>query len=90
MCIRDRSTRVELRSPDPCCNPYLELAVCLAAGLDGIEKGMVPPAEITENIFAMDEDVYKRQPMALSWPCTTAAECISMRPCSSSAGTGAL
>ena len=43
------------RSPDPACNPYLELAGCLAAGLDGIEKGMTPPAEVTENIFAMDE-----------------------------------
>lgn len=53
---RGQSTRVELRSPDPSCNPYLELAVCLAAGLDGIEKGLVPPAEITENIFAMDAD----------------------------------
>ena len=52
---RGQSTRVELRSPDPCCNPYLELAVCLADGLDGIEKGLVPPAEITENIFAMDQ-----------------------------------
>ncbi len=52
---RGQSTRVELRSPDPSCNPYLELAVCLAAGLDGIEKGMVPPAEVTENIFVMDE-----------------------------------
>ena len=52
---RGQSTRVELRSPDPACNPYLELAVCLAAGLDGIEKGMTPPAEITENIFAMDQ-----------------------------------
>jgi glutamine synthetase len=47
---------VELRCPDPTCNPYLALALCLAAGLDGIEKGMTPPAEITENIFAMDED----------------------------------
>ena len=56
---RGQSTRVELRSPDPACNPYLELAVCLAAGLDGIEKGMVPPAEITENIFAMDADARK-------------------------------
>ena len=53
---RGQSTRVELRSPDPACNPYLELAVLLAAGLDGIEKGMVPPAEITENIFKMDDD----------------------------------
>lgn len=46
---------MELRCPDPSCNPYLALAVCLAAGLDGIEKGLTPPEEITENIFAMDE-----------------------------------
>jgi len=52
---RGLGTRVELRSPDPCCNPYLALAVCLAAGLDGIEKGMTPPPEITENIFGMDD-----------------------------------
>ncbi len=53
---RGQSTRVELRCPDPTCNPYLALALCLSAGLDGIEKGMTPPAEITENIFAMDDD----------------------------------
>ena len=53
---RGNSTRVELRSPDPSCNPYLAFAVCLSAGLDGIEKGMVPPEEITENIFDMDAD----------------------------------
>lgn len=51
---RGQSTRVELRCPDPSCNPYLSLAVCLAAGLDGIEKGMTPPPEVTENIFDMD------------------------------------
>ena len=51
---RGQATRVELRNPDPSCNPYLSLAVCLAAGLDGIEKGLTPPAEITENIFSMD------------------------------------
>ncbi len=50
---RGQSTRVELRCPDPACNPYLALALCLAAGLDGIEKGMTPPPEITENIFEM-------------------------------------
>ena len=33
----------------------MALALCLAAGLDGIEKGMTPPAEITENIYAMDD-----------------------------------
>ena len=51
---RGQSTRVELRNPDPACNPYLALALCLTAGLDGIERGLTPPAEITENIFAMD------------------------------------
>lgn len=53
---RGMGTRIELRSPDPCCNPYLELAVLLAAGLDGIEKGMTPPAEITQNIYEMNKD----------------------------------
>lgn len=53
---RGQATRVELRCPDPACNPYLTLAVCLAAGLDGIEKGMTPPEETTENIFAMDAE----------------------------------
>jgi glutamine synthetase len=53
---RGQSTRVELRCPDPACNPYLTLAVCLAAGIDGIEKGLTPPAEITDNIFAMDAE----------------------------------
>ena len=52
---RGMGTRVELRCPDPSCNPYLAFAVCLAAGLDGIEKGLTPPAEITDNIFAMDD-----------------------------------
>ena len=53
---RGQATRVELRCPDPACNPYLTLAVCLAAGLDGIEKGMTPPEETTKNIFAMDAE----------------------------------
>ncbi|WP_455582686.1 type I glutamate--ammonia ligase [Dysosmobacter sp.] len=50
---RKEGTRVELRSPDPSCNPYLALAVCLAAGLDGIQRGLSAPREITENIYAM-------------------------------------
>ena len=48
---RGQSTRVELRSPDPSCNPYLALAVCLAAGLDGIEHRMVLQAPINKNLF---------------------------------------
>ena len=58
---RGQGTRVELRCPDPACNPYLSLAVCLAAGLDGIAKGMTPPPEVTENIFAMTPATRKRR-----------------------------
>lgn len=47
---------MELRCPDPSCNPYLTLAACLVAGLDGIERQRTPPAEITENIFAMSPE----------------------------------
>ncbi len=61
---RGQSTRVELRNPDPSCNPYLALAVCLAAGLDGIEKGLTPPAEITENIYSMDAAARDRHGIA--------------------------
>ncbi len=51
---RGQSARLELRSPDPSCNPYLAVAACLAAGLDGIARGLTPPPEITGNIFEMD------------------------------------
>ncbi len=52
---RGQSTRLELRSPDPSANPYLTLAVCLAAGLEGIRENLTPPDEIAENIFHMTE-----------------------------------
>lgn len=52
---RGTGTRIELRSPDPSCNPYLVMAVCLKAGLDGIKKGLTPPASIDKNIFTMSE-----------------------------------
>src|SRR5690606_7997821 len=48
---RESSTRVELRFPDPSCCPYLAFAVMLEAGLDGIEKGMEPPAPVTDDVF---------------------------------------
>ncbi len=50
---RGSATRIELRNPDPSCNPYLALAVCLAAGLDGIKRGLTPPEEITDNIYEL-------------------------------------
>lgn len=47
--------RVELRSPDPAANPYLALAVCLAAGLDGIRSKILPPKSIDRNLFEMSK-----------------------------------
>lgn len=45
------SKRIELRSPDPSCNQYLALALIIAAGLEGIEKSMEPPATVDKNLF---------------------------------------
>jgi len=50
---RGNATRIELRMPDPSCNPYLALAVMLRAGLDGIEKKTDPGPPINKNIFTM-------------------------------------
>jgi glutamine synthetase len=52
----EKSTRVELRSPDPACNPYLAFAVILASGLAGMEKKYPLPEPIEENIFAMSQE----------------------------------
>ena len=53
---RGSSTRIELRCPDSAVNPYLALAACLAAGLDGIENGMTPLESVDSNVFAMPEE----------------------------------
>ena len=53
---RGEGTRIELRCPDPSANPYLALAVCLRAGLDGIANKIEPPASVDCNIFAMTEE----------------------------------
>lgn len=58
---REKAVRAELRCPDPAANPYLAFAIMLAAGLDGIEKKMIPPAPVEENIFEFtDEEAKKR------------------------------
>ncbi|WP_254543031.1 type I glutamate--ammonia ligase [Halomarina pelagica] len=49
------ASRIELRSPDPACNPYLALAAMLHAGLDGIERGLEAPDPVRENIYEFDE-----------------------------------
>ena len=58
--VKGTSARVELRSPDPSANPYLALAVCLAAGLDGIRNEIMPPRSIDCNIFEMTEEQRKK------------------------------
>ncbi|HVV35490.1 MAG TPA: type I glutamate--ammonia ligase [Acidimicrobiales bacterium] len=52
---RPDPTRIEYRSPDPACNPYLMFAVVLAAGLRGIEKGYELTPEAETNLFAMTD-----------------------------------
>jgi len=58
---RGLSTRLELRSPDPSCNPYLALAVILAAGLDGIKEKIQPPPSIDKNIYDMSLEQRKAE-----------------------------
>jgi len=52
---REQATRIEFRSPDPACNPYLAFSVMLAAGLEGIENGYTPPEPVKENVYEMTE-----------------------------------
>jgi len=58
---KENATRIELRSPDPACNPYLAFSVMLAAGLQGIEEGLTPPEPVEENVFEMDEEELQRR-----------------------------
>jgi glutamine synthetase len=50
---RGENTRIELRMPDPSCNPYLALAVMLRAGLDGVERKLDPGPPVNKNIYTM-------------------------------------
>ena len=53
---RGVGTRIELRHPDPSCNPYLAIAAMLRAGLDGIKNKIEPGEPIEKNIFRMSDD----------------------------------
>ena len=66
--------RIELRSPDSATNPYLAIAVCLAAGLDGIRNQIEPPASVEGNIFAMSEE--EREKAGIKYLPTSLAEAI--------------
>ena len=61
---KERATRVELRCPDPSCNPYLTFAALLHAGLEGIEKGYELPDPIDRNLYDLTED--ERQDMGVN------------------------
>lgn len=56
---RETATRVEYRSPDPACNPYLAFAVMLTAGLDGIENGYEAHDPVSGNVYEMSTEERK-------------------------------
>ncbi|GAW91479.1 type I glutamate--ammonia ligase [Calderihabitans maritimus] len=61
---RGTGTRVEVRNPDPSCNPYLALAVLIKAGLDGVKNRIVPPPPIDKNIYALTPEERKEMQIA--------------------------
>lgn len=52
---REKSTRIELRCPDPSCNPYLAFSAMLMTGLEGIKKGLKPPKPVEEDVYKLDK-----------------------------------
>jgi len=67
--VSGEEARVELRSPDPSANPYLALAVCLKAGLEGIKDKIEPPKSVNCNIFELS-DAQKEEMQIESLPST--------------------
>jgi glutamine synthetase len=58
---RPEATRVELRSPDPSCNPYLAFAVMLRCGLEGIERRLALPPPVEESLYGFDDSELERR-----------------------------
>ncbi|MEN2995076.1 MAG: glutamine synthetase family protein [Thermodesulfovibrio sp.] len=56
---KEKATRIELRSPDPACNPYLAFACMLNAGLTGIEKGYKLPEPVEKDVYHLDPEERK-------------------------------
>ena len=57
---------MELRSPDPACNPYLSFALLIEAGLEGIEKELVLPAPTDRNLYSGEQEDLPTLPQSLS------------------------
>jgi len=62
---RGNSARCELRMPDPAANPYLSIAVQLAAGLDGIKNGLAPDKAVDHNLFEDESGTFDELPSNL-------------------------
>ncbi len=58
---KENATRIELRSPDPSCNPYLAFSLMLAAGLDGMKNNYKLAEPVERDIFIMDEGELERE-----------------------------
>lgn len=58
---RRSGTRIELRNPDPSCNPYLAFTACLAAGMDGISNNLSPAKSVDSNVYELNEDEREAQ-----------------------------
>ena len=58
---KENATRIEFRSPDPACNPYLAFSAMLAAGLEGVDKQYEPPPPVEENVYEMSEKARARR-----------------------------
>jgi len=74
---REKSTRIEFRSPDPACNPYLSFSVMLAAGLEGIEKEYEVPEPVEENVYEMTEEERKKRGIGTLPPNLLQAICLT-------------
>src|SRR5213595_2333312 len=73
---KEQATRMELRCPDPACNPYLTFAALLQAGLEGIEKGYELPEPIERNLYDLTEE--ERESMGVRHLPETLGEAIEM------------
>ena len=58
---KEKSTRIEIRCPDPSSNPYLAFAVLLKSGLDGIKNNIMPPDPVEEDVFEFDDKELARK-----------------------------
>ena len=57
---KEYATRIEIRSPDPACNPYLAISLIHAAGMQGIEEGLEPPEPVEVDVFRLSEQERKK------------------------------